>query len=154
MSAVIAQPDPRLRHMAEADLPEVSLIEARTYEFPWSEGIFRDCVRAGYHCIVCEIPGAIVAYAVMSVGAGECHLLNLSVDQAWQRRGLGTRMIEALLEAARTRKARVAILEVRRSNRGARDLYRRLGFEEIGCRRGYYPAPDGREDALVLGKVV
>jgi len=91
---------------------------------------------------------------VMSVGAGECHLLNLSMDPAWQGRGLGTRMIRTLLEAARTRKARVAILEVRRSNRRARSLYLRLGFEEIGCRREYYPALDGREDALVLAKVI
>jgi len=140
--------------MAESDLDEVSGIEARTYDFPWSEGIFRDCVRAGYHCIVCETPDGIVGYGVMSVGAGECHLLNLSMDPAWQGRGLGTRMIRTLLEAARTRKARVAILEVRRSNRRARSLYLRLGFEEIGCRREYYPALDGREDALVLAKVI
>jgi len=140
--------------MVEADVDQIGRIEGRIYEFPWSEAIFRDCLHAGYHCVVLQLPAGIVGYGVMSAGAGECHLLNLSVAPAWQGRGLGTLLIRSLLEAARTLKARVALLEVRATNADAQRLYRRLGFEQIGRRKGYYPAREGREDALVLARVI
>lgn len=152
MSAVVRQPEPRLRPMREADLREVLRIERSAYEFPWTLGIFRDCLRVGYCCWVLENGMEIQAYGVMSVGAGESHILNLCVRPDLQRRGLGRRMLRHLLNLARLHRAKTVLLEVRPSNKAALMLYKDMGFNEVGVRRNYYPAADGREDALILAR--
>ena len=140
----------RLRAMRFVDLKGVMGVEREAYEFPWTEGIFQDCLRVGYHCRVVENNGVLAGHAVMSVGAGECHVLNICVRPRHQRRGIGRRLVLHMLDLARRRNARMALLEVRRSNSAAHELYAGLGFNEIGVRRNYYPARRGREDALVL----
>ena len=140
----------RLRAMTREDLPFVMQVERQAYEFPWTEGIFRDCLRVGYCCRVLEDDGHLVGHGVMAVTAGECHLLNICVHPRYQRRGLGRRMLSHLLDVARHGQAQVALLEVRRSNKAAYALYYTLGFNEIGVRKNYYPTRHGREDALVL----
>ncbi len=152
MSAVLEQPAVRVRPMTEADLVTVMAIERAAYEFPWTEGIFRDCLRVGYCCWVLEEAGAVRGYGIMSVGAGEAHLLNLCIAPEVQRRGLGRRLLRHLLALARYHGASTVLLEVRKSNRRALRLYRGMGFREIGLRRDYYPAAQGREDALVLAR--
>ncbi|HLQ24541.1 MAG TPA: ribosomal protein S18-alanine N-acetyltransferase [Acidiferrobacterales bacterium] len=141
-----------LRRMQEQDLKTVMAVEHAAYEFPWTEGIFRDCLRVGYDCRVIEIPNNIIGHGVMSVAAGECHLLNICVHPLYQRRGLGRQLVEHLLELARRKKAHTALLEVRRSHKIAYQLYTHLGFNEIGARKNYYPARRGREDALILAR--
>jgi ribosomal-protein-alanine N-acetyltransferase len=152
MSAVAITPDPRIRPMQWEDLPAVLRNEEQSYEFPWTMAIFRDCLRVGYVCCVLEGAGGVIGHGLMSVGAGECHLLNVCVHPDYQRRGLGTRLVEHLLDEARRRGVRMALLEVRVSNRGAYRIYQRLGFDEIGLRKGYYPARNGREDAILLAR--
>ncbi len=152
MSAVLRQPGGRFRRMTVGDVPEVMDIERRAYVFPWTEGILRDCLRVGYQCWVFERERVIEAYAIMSVAVGEAHLLNLCVRPESQGKGLGRRVLLFLMDAARRQGADSLFLEVRPSNRAALALYRRLGFNEIGERRGYYPAERGREDALVLAR--
>jgi ribosomal-protein-alanine N-acetyltransferase len=88
----------------------------------------------------------------MSVAAGECHLLNICIHPNHQRQGLGEGMVLFLLDFARQRKARVALLEVRMSNTAAYRLYTKLGFDEVGLRKSYYPARHGREDAIILAR--
>ena len=139
----------RLRQMAQADLPRVAALERESYIFPWSDQIFADCLRVGYHCLVVETAAGVTGYGVLSMGAGEAHVLNLCVAEEWRRRGVGRGLLLALLAHARDRGVRDAFLEVRRSNRSAIALYHHLGFECVGTRRGYYQAQDGREDALV-----
>ncbi len=152
MSAVVSASIPELRAMRADDLAAVVAIEQLAYEFPWTPGIFRDCLNFRYTCRVLVGSEGILGYGVMSVGVGECHILNICVHPAWQRQGLGRRLVEHLLEVARGRQARMALLEVRRSNEVAHRLYSSLGFNEIGLRRGYYPARKGREDARVLAR--
>ncbi len=147
-----APPAVKLRAMRSEDLPFVMEVERQAYEFPWTEGIFRDCLRVGYCCRVLEDQGRLVGHGVISVAAGECHVLNLCVHPRYQRRGLGRQMLKHLLDVARKGHAKVALLEVRRSNKGAYALYHALGFNEVGLRRNYYPARRGREDALVLAR--
>lgn len=143
----------QFRRMLYTDLREVLTIERRSYEYAWTEGIFRDCIRAGYHCRVLEIPhGFIQSYGVLSAAAGEAHLLNLCVRPELQGRGLSRRMLDHLLELARTVEVQTVFLEVRLSNIRAIRLYDSAGFHEIGCRTGYYPAVRGREDALVMAR--
>lgn len=141
----------RLRQMDHSDLPTVLAIENLNYEFPWTEGVFKDCFRAmNYVNWVCEAPDdIIVGYCIISVGAGEAHVMNISVSPDFQRQGAGRKMLEHLIHYARPR-AEKLYLEVRPSNPAAIDLYRKTGFREIGVRKGYYPAKGGREDALMF----
>ena len=152
MSAVLRDVQPQLRDMQEADVSAILAIECVAYEFPWTEGVLRDCFKFGYLCKVYESADGIIGYGVISIGAGECHLLNICIVPAQQQRGHGTRLVTLLLQAARAAHARSALLEVRSSNRAAFQLYHKLGFNEIGVRKGYYPARAGREDALVLAR--
>jgi ribosomal-protein-alanine N-acetyltransferase len=152
MSAVLQLPVIQFRPMHETDLAEVMVIEQEAYAFPWSPGIFCDCLRVGYCCWVLEQDGVVDAYAVMSMGAGESHILNLCVRPTVQRSGLGGALLRHLLMLARKYKAECMLLEVRPSNRAALRLYRSAGFDEVGMRRRYYPATRGREDALILAR--
>jgi len=149
MSALPRQ-DAFFQPMVDASLNEIVAIETDVYEFPWTFGNFRDSLRAGYSCWECRSGGALVAYAVMMFGVEEAHLLNLSVARAAQGRGVGSQMLDHVLELARHHRAQQMILEVRPSNHVGRALYARYGFQRIGLRRGYYPARSGREDAVVL----
>ncbi len=136
--------------MREADVDEVMEVETRAYPYPWTHGIFHDCLRVGYGCWVCVPEEKIIGHGVMSVVAGECHILNVCLHPDWQHRGLGRRLVNSLLVIARKRQADTAFLEVRESNLNALALYRSMGFNEIGIRRGYYPADNGRENAQIL----
>lgn len=127
-------------------------IENRVCPYPWSEAIFRDCLRAGNSCWVACGSAGLVAYAVMSVAAGESHLLNVCVDPDHQRRGYARSLIDHLQRLALRHHAQVMFLEVRPSNRAALELYRTIGFAEVGLRPAYYPAEGGREDALVMAR--
>jgi [ribosomal protein S18]-alanine N-acetyltransferase len=147
---LVAMPSVVIRPMREADLEQVARIEQASYRFAWTEGIFGDCLRVGYTCIVAEIDFLLVGYGVLSAGAGEAHLLNLCVAENYRCRGLGRRLLQELLRRAQSALARVIFLEARPSNTGAIRLYQALGFVQIGVRRGYYQAVGGREDAIVL----
>lgn len=140
-----------LRPMREDDLDAVMEIEARAYPFPWTQGIFGDCLHAGYPMWVQEQAGRLVGYGVLSIAAGEAHVLNLCTAPGHEGRGLGTRMLQALLRVARGQRAQRVFLEVRPSNPRAIALYERSGFNEIGRRPRYYPDHGGRrEDAIVM----
>jgi ribosomal-protein-alanine N-acetyltransferase len=142
--------------MVGADLPAVLAIEEITYLEPWTEGIFRDCLRVGYIGRVLEVAAAegegagLAAYGLLSAAAGECHVLNLCTAPEQRGRGLGRLLLRALLAEGRLAGAEQAFLEVRPSNAAAVGLYRAEGFETVGVREDYYPAEAGREDAWVL----
>ena len=153
MSAVASSPrDANMRPMREADLDAVMRIEERAYPFPWTRGIMHDCLQAGYAMWVQEArDDGIVGYGVLSIAVGEAHVLNLCTAPGHEGRGLGQRMLQALLRIARGGGAQRVFLEVRPSNPRAIALYERSGFNEIGRRPRYYPAADhGREDAIVM----
>lgn len=143
-------PDIAIRPMTDADVAAVIAIERASYQFPWSEGIFRDCLRVGYVCRVATVSSEVIAYGVMSIGAGESHILNLCVQEAFRYRGVGRRLLNYQLDRAASAGMSEAFLEVRPSNTAAIRLYQALGFEQAGTRRGYYQAAGGREDATVL----
>jgi [ribosomal protein S18]-alanine N-acetyltransferase len=148
----IPQPAWRLSPLHESQLGEVLDIERRAYAFPWTEGIFRDCLKAGYSAwALHERSGQrIIAYAFMTMAVGEAHILNLAVDPLCRRQGIARFLLGHLLQVARAAHCTVVLLEVRRSNKAAIRLYQGAGFQQIGTRRGYYPGHDQREDAFVL----
>ncbi len=136
--------------MAESDVSDVVATERASYQFPWSEGIFRDCLRVGYVCRVVSVQDRVVGYGVMSVGAGEAHILNLCILQEFRCRGIGKSLLSYLLDRGAAAGMSEAFLEVRPTNTAAIRLYQALGFDQVGMRRGYYQAAGGREDAAVL----
>lgn len=145
-----AVPQVRLRAMTVEDVPFAAQLERESYPHPWSEGIFRDCLRVGYECRAVELNGALSGYGIMSMGAGEAHILNVCIQRDLRCRGLGRRLLQSLLDIARAAGMEEAFLEVRPSNVSALRLYQAMGFEQIGLRKGYYPAHEGREDAVVF----
>ena len=149
--STVAQPGPvSLRALRENDLNAVMAIELRGYPYPWTRGIFLDCLRAGYPGLAMEQDGLLIGYGVLSLAADEAHVLNICIDPLVQSRGLGRQLLRALVEMARNRGAQRVFLEVRPSNTPALRLYHSEGFNEIGRRPRYYPAAQGREDALVM----
>ena len=143
-----------IRPMREEDLQAVLAVEESAYDFPWSEGIFKDCLHVGYCCWVLDYDGMIVAHGVMTIAAGESHVLNICVHKDYQKMGFGRRLLEYLLNLALERDVHMTFLEVRPSNFAAIKLYLDMGFDEIGTRRNYYPAKMGREDALIFARTV
>jgi ribosomal-protein-alanine N-acetyltransferase len=143
-------PATSLRPMREDDLDAIHAIELRAYAFPWTVGIFRDCLRADYPSWVMYDGDRIVGYFLLSLAAGEAHVLNVCVAPELQGHGYGRKLLHALVRIARGRGAERVFLEVRPSNKAAIKLYFDEGFNEIGRRPRYYPAKDGREDALVM----
>jgi len=141
-----------IRQMRHEDLPHVSDIERRSYDFPWSHGVFRDCLLAGYQCIVLDRNGNVAGYGILSVAAGEAHILNLCIEPALRSHGYGERMLDEMLFRARTSSVREIFLEVRPSNENALALYKKKGFYLVANRPSYYQAQEGREDAAVLAK--
>jgi len=138
------------RCMLEDDIRAVAETERAGYAYPWSESIFRDCLRAGYICRVAEVDGILVGYGILSVGAGEAHILNLCIRPEYRCRGMGGKMLTHLIDLARAGGATDLFLEVRPSNVGAVRLYQIAAFQQVGIRRGYYQAENGREDAVVM----
>ena len=149
MSAVLS-PRLEVRRMLRADLSAVHAIEEASYPFPWSRGIFADCLRVGYRCHVLTEDDVVRGYAIVSYALEESHLLNLCIHPERRRGGLAGMMLEHLLREARLASASRMFLEVRPSNRAAVGLYKRFGFRIIGRRPGYYPEEGGREDAVVM----
>ena len=143
-----------LRSMRSSDLDLVVKNENLAYEHPWTKRIFIDCLRSGYQCYVLANKDKIVAHGVLSVAIGECHLLTLCVHPDFQRKGYGRKLFVMLLGRATKLDATVCFLEVRSSNKRALALYQSLGFTQVGERKQYYPAEDGREDALILSRLL
>ena len=138
------------RPMSANDINAVMQVELSGYPYPWTKGILGDCIRTGYDCWVATDSEKIIGHGVLSVAAGESHLLNLAVDPDYQGQGIGRKLLAHLMDIARIKSADMILLEVRPSNKAAIHIYESTGFNEIGCRKAYYPAPKGKEDALLF----
>jgi ribosomal-protein-alanine N-acetyltransferase len=125
-------------------------IELSAYPFPWTRSIFEDCLRVGYDCRGLQLGTILVGYAIHTRLAEECHLLNLCVDPAWQRRRLGSLLLEQTILQAETAACSSVFLEVRPSNEAGIALYRKRGFYIVGERPNYYRADNGRENAFIM----
>jgi ribosomal-protein-alanine N-acetyltransferase len=147
---------PQLIPMTTAQLDRVMAIEVAAYAFPWTRGNFIDSIAAGYDAqLLVDDEAHALGYFVAMEGVDEMHLLNITVAPAAQRQGHARRMLAALTTLCRERAAKTLWLEVRSSNDRARAMYARLGFSEVGLRKGYYPAGFGRrEDAVVMSLAI
>ena len=150
MSAELRPSHPVIRPLEHGDLEAVLGIEEAAYPFPWTRGIFSECLRVGYGCLGVFQDGALAGYVIFNWGAGESHLLNLCVHPECQGRGLGSLLLSQAMERARALDCHAMYLEVRPSNPEAAGLYERRGFRVVGRRPDYYRSVDGREDAIVM----
>ncbi|HNC21409.1 MAG TPA: ribosomal protein S18-alanine N-acetyltransferase [Accumulibacter sp.] len=153
MSAVLAAKLSMLP-MYPADLDEIIEIENRVYPFPWSRANFVDSIAAGYSVWGGRLTDELVGYYVLMMVVDEAHLLNISVAEQHQGKGIGACLLRHAMRLARQAGACSVLLEVRPSNAQALAIYQHFGFRQIGVRRGYYPAEKGREDALVMRQVL
>ena len=142
----------RIRGMTYTDLKQVIAVENLAYPHPWTVGIFRDCLRVGYSCWVVTKLQDIIGYGIVMLAAGEAHILNLCVKPDEQGKGVGRKLLNYLTQSARQADIDMILLEVRRSNQAAINLYHSEGFHELGIRDNYYPAESGREDAIIFAK--
>lgn len=140
------------RPMLAADLAEVVALEQRVYPHPWTHGNFVDSLDSDYPAwVLRDADGKLLGYFLLMLVVDEAHLLNVAVDGALQGQGLGRFLLGQAGACARQHGMLSILLEVRPSNTRALDIYQRYGFEQIGRRKGYYPASDGlREDAIVM----
>jgi ribosomal-protein-alanine N-acetyltransferase len=136
--------------MTADDLDRVVEIDQAAYPFPWTRGIFSDCIKAAYDCFTLQAGEELLAYTIQSNAAGENHLLNLCVAPAWQRKSYGNLMLNHAIRQARMQQCTTMFLEVRPSNPSGFGLYEKKGFFVVGKRPGYYRAAHGREDAIVM----
>ncbi|MEY4729207.1 MAG: [Ribosomal protein S18]-alanine N-acetyltransferase [Pseudomonadota bacterium] len=140
-----------IRALARGEVSEVARIESEVYAFPWTLGNFIDSINAGHSCWACTVNGRLAGYAVILIAANEAHLLNISIANEWQGRGIGTQFLQHLLRVAKPL-AGIMFLEVRPSNANAQRLYEREGFQRIALRPKYYPSFEGREDAIIYAR--
>lgn len=143
-----------LRDMHADDLEQVLRIEQAVHSHPWTRGNFSDALKSAYQCKVYESMQGheMVGYAIMLLAVDEAELLDIAIAAERQRQGWGQRLLYEMLMLARRHDMRRMVLEVRASNLPAIALYRSAGFTDIGLRRAYYPAENGREDAILMGK--
>ena len=142
------------RSMRYSDVELVVENEVAAYTYPWTKQNFIDCLQSGYQCWVLANRQRIIAHGVISVAITEAHLLTLCVHPGFQRQGYGRRMLNLLLDRAYKLESSECFLEVRTQNKTAISLYVSMGFEEIGQRKGYYPGKQGREDALIMSRLL
>jgi [ribosomal protein S18]-alanine N-acetyltransferase len=145
-----------LRPMQTADLDAIMQIEPTIYSHPWTRGNFSDSLNSGYSAwvledTVMEEKSEMIGYALIMMVMDEAHLLNLSIAKHRQKQGLGRYLLEHMMMISKRHKAANMFLEVRPSNVSAIALYENMGFCEMAVRRGYYPAEQGREDAVLMG---
>lgn len=141
-----------LRTMTASDLKQVITVEKRAYPHPWTIGIFRDCLRVGYNSWVMILDNNVIGYGIVMLTAGEAHILNLCIDPDYQGKSLGRYLLRHLVEKSHQTDIDMVLLEARRSNAQAQQLYVSEGFHELGVRKAYYPTDNGREDAIILAK--
>ena len=155
MSSIISPQDQFFaRNMRYSDVDLVVSNETIAYKYPWTKQNFIDCLQSGYQCWVLADKQKIIAHGVISIAICDSHLLTLCVHPQFQRLGFGRRMLILLLDRAAKLSSSECFLEVRISNETAISLYKSIGFDAVGSRKGYYPAAQGREDAIIMSRTL
>jgi len=150
MIANLTSVHPIIRRLDSEDLDHLIEIEEASYPYPWTKGIFADCIRVGYDCWGLQMGTELAGYCIQTHAGGENHLLNLCVSPGNQGQGLGKILLDHAIRLARLQQCFCIFLEVRASNPTGKGLYRKYGFNVVGERPDYYRSDQGRERALVM----
>ena len=118
----------------------------------WTEKNFTDCLSNGYYCLIQEVNQEFSGFAIQTISLQEAHLLNIGIREKFRNKGLGQDLLNQIVLAAKEMGSKKISLEVRVSNKAAIELYNKSGFKKLSLKKNYYGLPDGREDALIMGK--
>lgn len=130
-------------------VPELVRIENEASPAPWSPRLFEEEFRCGHSVVLgAHREERLVGFLIYHEVADEHHILNIAVETASRRQGVAAALLRYLIESPAALPIEMVTLEVRASNVAAQALYRQFGFEEVGCRRGYYA--DNQEDAVLM----
>jgi ribosomal-protein-alanine N-acetyltransferase len=138
-----------IRWMIRRDLPEVVRTELASFQYAWSEEDFLRCLQQR-HCIgmVAERGESIVGFMIYELRKNGLHLLNFAVHPSARRSGVGTQMIQRLIQKMEAHRRRSITLLLRESNLPAQLFFRTMGFQAVRLLRRYYP--DTGEDAYQM----
>jgi ribosomal-protein-alanine N-acetyltransferase len=139
------------RTMTRADIDAALRIEQAANQFPWSYKNFEGCFKDGYRAwLLVDETANTIGFVITQQILDELHLLNICVSPGFQGQGFGKRLLCDVIDYANENELSVILLEVRKSNHRAQQLYTQSGFNEVSVRKGYYPAEGGREDAVLM----
>lgn len=138
-----------LRLIEADDVPTVMQLERSVHSHPWRQSSFEDCLKGRQRCWLAYRDDKLVGYLVVTHGGGDAELLNIVVAQSYQRKGIGSCLLQHAINCVKAH-ADMLFLEVRKSNRKAIELYAKEGFFEVGQRKNYYPTVNGHEDAILM----
>ena len=141
-----------IRLMRPEDLEQVMVIERTSFESPWTKNNFFDEFKNSDLStqLVMEVDGRIISFAIIWIIIDECHLANIAVHPDYRRRGVAEILLEKIIEIAREKKCKKIMLEVRKSNKPAMELYAKYRFEKVGIRKNYYNDGFMRQEDTVL----
>ena len=140
------------RYMSPSDIEVTRGIEVDSNPVPWTEKNFTDCLSNGYYCLIQEVNQEVSGFAIQTISLQEAHLLNIGIREKFRNKGLGQDLLNQIVLAAKEMGSKKISLEVRVSNKAAIELYNKSGFKKLSLKKNYYGLPDGREDALIMGK--
>ncbi len=136
--------------MSIEHLSDVYRLEVESYDFPWTKEILRDCILYKYDSFTIYFKNILVGYIISKISSPETHILNLTISSNYRKNGLGSSLVQLIINDSRIRGVEDVILEVRVNNSSAITLYKKLNFEKVGIRKNYYESKEGREDAYVF----
>ncbi len=138
-----------IRRALPSDMDFVTELERQSFSVPWSRDGFVFELESPYaDFLIAEEDGEPAGFAVAHLAGDESELFNICVAERFRRRGAGERLVSECLRLAKSRGASRMLLEVRASNKPARALYMKAGFQVLGIRRDYYELP--KEDAVIM----
>ncbi|BBB25056.1 ribosomal protein S18-alanine N-acetyltransferase [Amphritea japonica] len=143
--------DALLRQLTVDDLPALAELEANCFNPPWSDSQLHSYIVSA-RCLSVGLwqDGQLGCFAMLSTVLDEAELLQIAVRTDLRGRGLAGRVLQFAHQQLQQRGIVRNMLEVRSSNAPAISLYRRLGYQQDGVRKGYYPTATGREDAVLM----
>jgi ribosomal-protein-alanine N-acetyltransferase len=139
-----------LRPCTLVDAPAMAALEAKATDFPWSMRLYQDSLAGTHQGYALESNDHLLGHAVIMTVLDEAEILNIVIDPQHQNQGLGTQLLQHVLQQLASNGCQRVFLEVRESNLAARTLYKKQGFSDSGLRKNYYPTASGREHAILM----
>ena len=143
----------KLENMSEGHIEHIVKIENECFSEPWTyNGLLSELNNENSYFIVATINNTVVGYAGMHCILGDCYITNVAVLLPYRKMHIGTTLVKSLIEYANSKNFNFISLEVRISNEVAYDLYKTLGFVEVGIRKNFYKKPV--EDAIIMNYIL
>jgi ribosomal-protein-alanine N-acetyltransferase len=143
-----------IKEMTLSNLNDIYDLEIKTYKYPWSKNILRDCIINKYDCFIATINKQVAGYLITKISSPYSHILNLTIDKNYRNNGIASQFLEIFILKCSLLKSNIIFLETRLSNLPAISLYIKFGFKKIGVRQNYYKSKNGREDAAIFSMLV